>query len=94
MPTCRRKRVLLTEPSDSLLQAARTDPNKHVFYLERTGEIFETYEYVFSLRLLSPASSDLIYKGLCRAYVFLPSEAIPMRSHWQKRLGLLPGCRE
>ncbi|KAF9569735.1 chromatin remodeling complex protein [Agrocybe pediades] len=44
MPTCRRKRVLLTEPSEALLQAARTDPNKHVFYLDRTGEIFETYE--------------------------------------------------
>ncbi|KLO16987.1 hypothetical protein SCHPADRAFT_887277 [Schizopora paradoxa] len=44
MPTCRRKRVLLTEPSEELLQAAKHDPNRHVFLLEQTGEIFETYE--------------------------------------------------
>ncbi|KDR85163.1 hypothetical protein GALMADRAFT_1322895 [Galerina marginata CBS 339.88] len=44
MPTCRRKRVVLTEPSDALLLAVQTDPNKHVFYLDQTGEIFETYE--------------------------------------------------
>jgi bromodomain adjacent to zinc finger domain protein 1A len=42
MPTCRRKRVVLCEPSETLLQS--TDPNKEVFYLEYTGEIFETYE--------------------------------------------------
>jgi bromodomain adjacent to zinc finger domain protein 1A len=46
MPTCRRKRVVLTEPSDALLQAAQSDPNKHVFYLVQTGEIFDTYEFV------------------------------------------------
>ncbi|KAF5377663.1 hypothetical protein D9615_005253 [Tricholomella constricta] len=44
MPTCRRKRVVLTEPSEALLQAARSDPTREVFYLQETGEIFETYE--------------------------------------------------
>ncbi|KAG2368257.1 hypothetical protein BDR07DRAFT_1605599 [Suillus spraguei] len=44
MPTCRRKRVVLTEPSESLLQAAKSNPNKEVYYLQQTGEIFETYE--------------------------------------------------
>ncbi|KZT06884.1 chromatin remodeling complex protein [Laetiporus sulphureus 93-53] len=44
MPTCRRKRVLLTEPSPELLAALRTDPNREVYYLAQTGEIFETYE--------------------------------------------------
>jgi bromodomain adjacent to zinc finger domain protein 1A len=43
MPTCRRKRVVLCEPSEALLQSV--DPNKEVFFLEHTGEIFETYEY-------------------------------------------------
>jgi len=45
MPTCRRKRVVLTEPSEVLLQLAKTDPNKEVYYMQQTGEIFETYEY-------------------------------------------------
>ena len=45
MPTCRRKRVVLTEPSEALLQAVRTDPTKPVFYVRQTGELFETYEY-------------------------------------------------
>ncbi|KAF9068074.1 ATP-utilizing chromatin assembly and remodelling N-terminal-domain-containing protein [Rhodocollybia butyracea] len=44
MPTCRRKRVVLTQPSEQLLRALKSDPNKDVFYLEQTGEIFETYE--------------------------------------------------
>ncbi|KAI9062985.1 chromatin remodeling complex protein [Trametes sanguinea] len=44
MPTCRRKRVLLTEPSPALLDALKNDPNREVFYLAETGEIFETYE--------------------------------------------------
>ncbi|KAI0936246.1 hypothetical protein AcV5_004434 [Taiwanofungus camphoratus] len=44
MPTCRRKRVLLTEPSLELLNSLKSDPNKQVFYLSQTGEIFETYE--------------------------------------------------
>lgn len=44
MPTCRRKRVVLTEPSEALLQAAKSNPNKEVYYLQQTGEIFETYE--------------------------------------------------
>ena len=46
MPSCRRKRVVLTEPSEALLQAVRSDPHKSVFYLDQTGEIFDTYEYV------------------------------------------------
>ncbi|KAI8995548.1 chromatin remodeling complex protein [Trametes punicea] len=44
MPTCRRKRVILTEPSPALLEALKNDPNREVFYLADTGEIFETYE--------------------------------------------------
>ncbi|KAG6813076.1 hypothetical protein H0H92_014135 [Tricholoma furcatifolium] len=44
MPTCRRKRVVLTEPSEALLKAATSDPCRDVFYLRETGEIFETYE--------------------------------------------------
>ncbi|KAL4068214.1 ATP-utilizing chromatin assembly and remodelling N-terminal-domain-containing protein [Scleroderma yunnanense] len=44
MPTCRRKRVVLTEPSQTLLQAAKSNPDKDVYYLHQTGEIFETYE--------------------------------------------------
>ncbi|KAJ6574807.1 chromatin remodeling complex protein [Mycena capillaripes] len=44
MPTCRRKRVVLTEPSDALLEAAKTNPDKDVFYLHQTGEIFDSYE--------------------------------------------------
>lgn len=46
MPTCRRKRVLLTEPSPVLLDALKRDPNRDVFYLAQTGELFETYESV------------------------------------------------
>ena len=46
MPTCRRKRVVLTEPPEPLLEALKSDPNRQVFYLEQTGEIFETFEYV------------------------------------------------
>lgn len=44
MPTCRRKRVVLTEPSSHLLDAAKSDPHRKVFYLETTGEVFDTYE--------------------------------------------------
>ncbi|KAL0580304.1 hypothetical protein V5O48_001721 [Marasmius crinis-equi] len=44
MPLCRRKRVVLIEPSESLLVIARNNPNKQVFLLEQTGEIFESYE--------------------------------------------------
>jgi len=46
MPTCRRKRVLLIETPPSLLQALKSDPNKHVYYLAKTGEIFDSYEQV------------------------------------------------
>ncbi|KAG7099386.1 hypothetical protein E1B28_001241 [Marasmius oreades] len=44
MPLCRRKRVILIEPSEILLATARSNPNKQVFLLEQTGEIFESYE--------------------------------------------------
>ncbi|KAG6381334.1 chromatin remodeling complex protein [Boletus reticuloceps] len=44
MPTCRRKRVVLTEPSPALLQAAQSNLDKEVYYLHQTGEIFESYE--------------------------------------------------
>ncbi|KAJ6604346.1 chromatin remodeling complex protein [Mycena vulgaris] len=44
MPTCRRKRVVLVEPDDALLQTAKTNPTKDVFYLHQTGEIFDSYE--------------------------------------------------
>ncbi|KAF9270391.1 chromatin remodeling complex protein [Marasmius fiardii PR-910] len=44
MPLCRRKRVVLIEPSEALLTTARSNPNKQVFLLEQTGEIFESYE--------------------------------------------------
>lgn len=53
MPTCRRKRVVLTEPSQELIRALETDPEREVFYLEETGEIFETYE-------CAPAPSSLL----------------------------------
>lgn len=45
MPTCRRKRVVLTEPSEALLQLVKTNPNKEVYFMQQTGEIFESYEY-------------------------------------------------
>ncbi|KAF7306668.1 hypothetical protein MIND_00458400 [Mycena indigotica] len=44
MPTCRRKRVVLTEPSDAISKALKTDPDKEVYFLRQTGEIFDTYE--------------------------------------------------
>ncbi|KAF9037807.1 chromatin remodeling complex protein [Hymenopellis radicata] len=44
MPTCRRKRVVLTQPSDELLECLKTNPKRDVFFLKQTGEIFETYE--------------------------------------------------
>ncbi|KAF5374801.1 hypothetical protein D9758_000115 [Tetrapyrgos nigripes] len=44
MPTCRRKRVVLTEPSPALIQSAKSNPDRKVFLLQQTGEIFETYE--------------------------------------------------
>lgn len=38
--------MVLTEPTDALLQTAKADPSREVYFLEQTGEIFETYEYV------------------------------------------------
>ncbi|EIW86562.1 chromatin remodeling complex protein [Coniophora puteana RWD-64-598 SS2] len=43
MPICRRKRVVLTVPSHTLV-AGKTNLAKEVFYLHQTGEVFETYE--------------------------------------------------
>jgi bromodomain adjacent to zinc finger domain protein 1A len=45
MPTCRRKRVVLVEPSAALLDAAARGIQTNVYYLEQTGEIFTNYEY-------------------------------------------------
>lgn len=67
MPTCRRKRVVLTEPSDDLIRALETDPEREVFYLEETGEIFETYEYVSILFL--PTQPDPPSPPSSRVYV-------------------------
>lgn len=61
MPTCRRKRVVLTEPSEALLQALKSDPTRQVFYLEQTGEIFETFEYVLLHPLSRPRSRTPAY---------------------------------
>jgi bromodomain adjacent to zinc finger domain protein 1A len=67
MPTCRRKRVVLTEPSDALLHAAKFDPNREVYYLEQTGEIFDTYEY--AIPTYPPCVRPPITERLlCRAY--------------------------
>ena len=46
MPTCRRKRVLLTEPSPALVDAVNHDPAREVFVLRQTAEIFDNYECV------------------------------------------------
>ena len=81
MPSCRRKRVVLTEPSEALLQAVRSDPHKHVFYLSQTGEIFDTYEYVLCLfpPLLPPIDPHSpFHQGLFRPNVLLSPEAVPV----------------
>ncbi|EGO04257.1 hypothetical protein SERLA73DRAFT_82321 [Serpula lacrymans var. lacrymans S7.3] len=44
MPTCRRKRVVLMQPSDAVMQGAKTNPDHEVYFLQQTGEIFESYE--------------------------------------------------
>jgi len=64
MPTCRRKRVVLTEPPEALLQALKSDPTRQVFYLEQTGEIFETFECV----LFHPHSRSRLPTSTIRAY--------------------------
>lgn len=46
MPTCRRKRVLLTEPPQALLDAGDKEANRQVYYLAQTGEIFQSFECV------------------------------------------------
>jgi len=59
MPTCRRKRVVLTEPSEALLLALKSDPNRPVFYLDQTGEIFESYECVVSHNIASSRQQQI-----------------------------------
>lgn len=54
MPTCKRKRVLLTQPDDSLL-STQHDANKDVYLLAQTGEIFDSYEYVSCINRTLPA---------------------------------------
>jgi len=68
MPSCRRKRVVLTEPSEALLQAVQSDPHKHVFYLDQTGEIFDTYEYVLLFPPIHSSSYRSSPSPLIRAY--------------------------
>ena len=70
MPTCRRKRVVLTEPSPALLEALKKDPSRDVFYLERTGELFETYESVLQhvFILPTPLTMSLPTLGTSSAY--------------------------
>lgn len=89
MPTCRRKRVLLTEPSPVLLDALKRDPNKDVFYLAQTGELFESYEYVHTFPLFSTFPAHIHPQGLLGAHVLLPDEAVPVRSYWKKWAQLL-----
>ena len=95
MPTCRRKRVVLTEPSDALLQAVKSDPNKEVYYLEQTGEIFDSYEYA-CLPSPPPCPPRLTppRQSLCRPHVLLQTQTVPMRGHRQKRPRLLSGHRQ
>ena len=94
MPTCRRKRVVLTEPSDALLQAVKSDPDKEVYYLDQTGEIFDSYEYacIPSPPLVLPVSPPR--QSLCRPDVLLQTQTVPMRGHRQKRPRLLSGRRQ
>jgi hypothetical protein len=97
MPTCRRKRVVLTEPSPALLEALKKDPSRDVFYLERTGELFETYESV-PCQLLSPhfilnaSPNPWNIQWLRRQDVILQAEAVSMRGHWQEWPELLRGA--
>ena len=56
MPTCRRKRVLLIDTPPTLLQSLKSDPNKHVYYLTKTGEIFDSYEQASIPSLSHPQS--------------------------------------
>lgn len=77
MPTCRRKKVVLTEPSDALIRAAKDSPEQQVYYLQQTGEIFETYEYVPTLPSTPHTPSDLLLiQSLRCAHVILPTEAV------------------
>lgn len=95
MPTCRRKRVVLTELSQALLQAAQSSPDKEVYYLHQTGEIFETYECV-QPTTPSPFSDRLPPRpqGVCGENVLLQIETVPVRGHRQEWPRLLPGARE
>ena len=81
MPTCRRKRVVLTEPSDALLQAAASDPAREVYYLQQTGEIFESYEYVSSpFPLTPPYILSRLIELMPRACPFIALNSFSARS--------------
>lgn len=73
MPTCRRKRVVLTEPPHALLEAAQANSDKEVYYLHQTGEIFETYESVQPTAPLVPSPTDLPspFQSICSENVLL-----------------------
>ena len=69
--------MLLTEPPKALLDSLKSDPNKEVYYLAQTGEIFETYECAspcsfFHACLTVPA------QGLCRTDVLLQVQTVPV----------------
>jgi hypothetical protein len=50
MPIWRRKRVQLTQPPTHLLDHPDPDSTT-VYYLDKTGEIFDDYEFVFTASL-------------------------------------------
>lgn len=87
MPTCRRKRVVLTEPSQALLEAAQSNLDKEVYYLHQTGEIFETYESVQPTTPLVPPLTDppSRLQGICGENVLLQTETVPVRGYRQER---------
>jgi len=77
MPFCRRKRVVLIEPSDDLVHALQTDPERQVFYLQETGEIFESYECVF-FSYPTPFQTIFFFQGLRCTHVLLSPQAVPV----------------
>ena len=94
MPSCRRKHVLLTEPSQELLDAAKNGLNKEVYLLAQTGEIFDSYESVLrTFPLPVKRVSDALFRiqGLCRSHELLQAEAISVRRYWEERSRLFSG---
>ncbi|KAG5221534.1 transcriptional regulator family: DDT [Salix suchowensis] len=100
MPTCRRKRVVLTQPADELLDAVKNDPHKEVFYLEQTGRFSKATSKPASPCCL--ATTHSVFSSSCRAllqrirraHVLLQAQTIPMRVDRQERTRLLPSRRE